>query len=184
MGDWIRLYVICCSCVFDGNACGKDDFLGFQTDAGLCYIFNPNGDRISTKPGIDETTTARFLIDQINCSCILNNWNSIYHRVHTIHYSCILYNWNKLFLRDMCIPRSGVALAVCSMKRYCYSFPFGYKRVLQLYSSWFSISWYGYSYRVIVHWSSAPHHNPQDCFLAVRCFRVECHYAFLLVIPR
>ena len=46
-----------CSCTFDGVACDiGEDFLPIITDAGMCYVFNANGGKISTKPGIYTST--------------------------------------------------------------------------------------------------------------------------------
>ena len=73
---------------------------------------------------------------------------SIYYHRHTIHYSCILSDWNKLFLRDIYIPRVGVAMAMCRMIRYCYSSLLDFKCISKSYSSGFSILWYGYRYHV------------------------------------
>ena len=62
-------------------------------------------------------------------------------------YNCILSNWNKLHPRDIYIPRVGVAM-VCWMMWYCYSFLLGFMCIFELYSSAFSIIWYGYRYHV------------------------------------
>ena len=55
----------------------------------------------------------------------------IYHYIFTMYYSCILSNWNKLFLRDLYIQRVGVAITVCLMIWYCYSFLSGFKCIVQ-----------------------------------------------------
>ena len=49
--------------------------------------------------------------------------------------------WNKLFLKDIYIPRVGVAMTVWWVIWYCYSFLPGSKCIFQLYSSGSSISW-------------------------------------------
>ena len=50
------------SCTFDGSACGKEDFMPVMTDIGLCFVFNSNDSRVSTKPGIyiKDSRTAHF----------------------------------------------------------------------------------------------------------------------------
>ena len=86
--------------------------------------------------------------------------SSIYYHIHTMYYSWILSNWNKLFPRDTYMPRVGVAMAVCWMIWYCYSFLLGLKSIFQLYSSRFSISWYGYGYYVTLCIGQLhPHHS-------------------------
>ena len=65
---------------------------------------------------------------------------SICYYTYTMYYSCILSNQNKLFLRDIYIPRVGVAMTVFWMIWYCYSFLPGFKCIFQLCSSWFAIS--------------------------------------------
>ena len=39
--------------------------------------------------------------------------NPVYYYVHIMYYRCIWCNWNQLFLRDIYIPRVGVALTSC-----------------------------------------------------------------------
>ena len=75
---------------------------------------------------------------------------SIYHHIHTMYYTCncILDNRNKLFLWAIYMLRDGVAMTVCWMLWYSYSFLPGFKCIFQLYSSRFYISWYGYRYHV------------------------------------
>ena len=86
--------------------------------------------------------------------CISSWWpwfwsvDSIYCYIHAIRYSCIQSNWNEPFVRDIYIPRVGVAMTVCWMIRYCYSFLPGFKCIFQKYSSGFSISQYGYKCHV------------------------------------
>ena len=75
---------------------------------------------------------------------------SIYYHIRTMHYSCILNNRNTLFLRDIYITRVGVAMTVCWMIWYCYYFLPGLTCIFQLYSSGFSLSYYGYRYYVIL----------------------------------
>ena len=52
--------------------------------------------------------------------------NPIYYYIHIVHWRCIMNGWNKFFLRDISIPRVGVAMAMCRMMRYCYSFLLGF----------------------------------------------------------
>ena len=87
--------------------------------------------------------------------CVSSWWHwfwsvySIYH-MHTMYYSCILSDWNERFLRDIYIPGVGLAMRVCRMARYwyCYSLLIGFKYIYQLYSSRYSILWYGYRYHM------------------------------------
>ena len=65
---------------------------------------------------------------------------SIYYYICTVHYSYILSNWNKLYMINNYIPRVGVAMTLCWMTSYCYSFLTGFKCIFQLHSSAFSIS--------------------------------------------
>ena len=51
---------------------------------------------------------------------------SFYYHIHTMYLSCILSNWNMLLLGDIYIPRVGVAITVCWMIRYGYSFQLGF----------------------------------------------------------
>ena len=55
--------------------------------------------------------------------------NSIYY-MHIIYYSYTLSNWNKLFLRDVYISKVGVAMMVCWIIWYCYSFLLDFNFVL------------------------------------------------------
>ena len=38
-----------------------------------------------------------------------------------MHHRCILSKWNKFFVKDLYIPRLGVAMTVCRMMRYILS---------------------------------------------------------------
>ena len=72
----------------------------------------------------------------------------IYYYIHNMYYSCFLSIWNELFLIAIYIPRIGVAMTMCWIRWYCYSFMLAFKCMFLLYSSGVSISWYGYGYRV------------------------------------
>ena len=104
---------------------------------------------------------------------------SIHYYIHTMNYSCILSIWNKLFLRH--IPRVGVAMTVCWMIWYCYSFLRGFKCIFQLcqdflyHNVYISTMWHCAVVSCIPSQSTG-------LFLGVRCFGVECHYVFLLLI--
>ena len=89
-----------------------------------------------------------------------------------------------MFLRDTFISRVGVALTMCRMISYCFSFLFGFNCIFQLNSSGFSILWYGYRYRATL-WTGQLHPITvcRTVVLGVRWSCVECHYVFLLLIP-
>ena len=64
--------------------------------------------------------------------------NSIYYYIHIMYYGCSLSNWDKLFLRDIYIPRVGVAMTLCRIMRYHYSCLIGFNCIFQLYT-WFFV---------------------------------------------
>ena len=74
---------------------------------------------------------------------------SIYY-IKTVNYSCILSNWNKLFLRDI-HTKSWCGHAGVLDDLTLLLFP-GFKCTFQLYSSVFSILWYGHRYRTNSQW--------------------------------
>ena len=66
-----------------------------------------------------------------------------------MYYSYTLNDWNKPFVRDIYIPRIGVAMTVRQMILYYhYSFLLGFKCTFQLYSERFPILLDGYRYHV------------------------------------
>ena len=81
-----------------------------------------------------------------------SSWRPRFWSVHSINY---LYTYHvsylrskkfkyKLFRRDIYLPIVGVVMPVCWMIWYCYSYLPAFKYIFQLYSSGFSLSWYGY----------------------------------------
>ena len=69
-----------------------------------------------------------------------------YH-IHIIYYSALYVIKITAFLETY-IPKVDMAMMMWWMIWYCYSFLFGFKCTFQLYTSGFSISWYGYRYHV------------------------------------
>ena len=107
-----------------------------------------------------------------------------YHHLPIMYHKCILSNWNKLFLRDIYIPRAGVAMAVSRMIRYGYSFLLSFNCIFQPFnSSGVSILLYGYRCHVILCIGQLhPILDDRNVFWGARCSGVKCHCVFPLRI--
>ena len=108
---------------------------------------------------------------------------SIYCYIHTRYYSCILRNWNKLFIRNIYRTRIGVAMMVCWMIWYCYSFLLGFKYIFHLYGSSFSISKHGHGIMWHCAVVSCTLSQSIRLFWGLRCSGDECRYVILLLSP-
>ena len=147
---------------------------------GYCYSFLPSFTLYYNRLAEDSLY---YNIKIYTCSV-----NSIFHYIHIMYYRCILGYWNKHILRDIWLPTFDVMMWPWRCVGW-YDVVILFCLASHVYFNCIVHDSLYYTINICAMWhlalvSCIPSQSQSKGHdLSVRCYCVECHFVFLLLIP-